>query len=53
VVCEPLGEDPIYAQVDGEPLGRLPVEFRIMPRALKLLVPGNGLPTGSKAAAKP
>jgi diacylglycerol kinase (ATP) len=53
VVCEPLGEDPIYAQVDGEPLARLPVEFRIMPRALKLLVPGNGLPTGSKAAAKP
>lgn len=38
VVCEPL-ENSIYAQVDGEPLARLPVEFRIIPRALKLLVP--------------
>jgi diacylglycerol kinase (ATP) len=39
LVCEPLDKNPIYAQVDGEPLGRLPVEFRIIPRALKLLVP--------------
>lgn len=39
VVCEPLGTGPVYAQVDGEPLGRLPVEFRIVPRALTLLVP--------------
>jgi len=52
VVCEPLGEDPIYAQVDGEPLARLPVEFRIMPRALKLLVPQNGLSPASSTAAK-
>jgi len=52
VVCEPLGEDPIYAQVDGEPLARLPVEFKIVPRALKLLVPRNGHSSTSKAAAK-
>jgi diacylglycerol kinase family enzyme len=39
LVCEPLDGDPIYAQVDGEPLARLPVEFKIIPRALKLLVP--------------
>lgn len=39
IVCEPLNENPVYAQVDGEPLARLPVEFRIVPRALKLLVP--------------
>ena len=40
LVCEPLNEDePVYAQVDGEPLSRLPVEFKIVPRALKLLVP--------------
>jgi diacylglycerol kinase (ATP) len=39
LVCEPLDENPIYAQVDGEPLARLPVEFKIIPRALKLLVP--------------
>ena len=41
VVCEPLDSNPIYAQIDGEPLARLPVEFRIIPRALKLLVPTN------------
>jgi diacylglycerol kinase (ATP) len=39
LVCEPLDENPVYAQVDGEPLARLPVEFKIVPRALKLLVP--------------
>jgi len=39
VVCEPLDANPVYAQVDGEALARLPVEFRIIPRALKLLVP--------------
>ena len=41
VLCEPLDSNPIYAQIDGEPLARLPVEFRIVPRALKLLVPRN------------
>lgn len=49
VLCEPLGKDPIYAQVDGEPLARLPVEFKIIPRALKLLVPRNGHVPGAKA----
>jgi len=39
IVCEPLDDNPVYAQVDGEPLARLPVEFKIVPRALKLLVP--------------
>jgi diacylglycerol kinase (ATP) len=42
VVCEPLDSKPVYAQIDGEPLARLPVEFKIIPRALKLLVPRNG-----------
>ncbi len=41
VICEPLTKDPLYAQVDGEPLACLPVEFKIVPRALKLLVPNN------------
>ena len=40
LVCEPIDAAPIYAQVDGEPLARLPVEFRIVPQALRLLVPG-------------
>jgi len=39
IVCEPLDKCPVYAQIDGEPLARLPVEFTIVPRALKLLVP--------------
>ena len=43
VVCEPLDKNPVYAQIDGEPLARLPVEFKIVPRALKLLVPENGI----------
>jgi diacylglycerol kinase family enzyme len=41
VTCEPLDANPVYAQVDGEPLARLPIEFKIVPRALKLLVPTN------------
>jgi YegS/Rv2252/BmrU family lipid kinase len=49
VVCEPLNTEPVYAQVDGEPLARLPVEFKIVPRALKLLVPRNGLAPKSQA----
>jgi diacylglycerol kinase (ATP) len=49
LVCEPIDSAPIYAQVDGEPLARLPVEFRIVPRALRLLVPG---PAQSTAATK-
>ena len=45
VVCEPLDSNPVYAQIDGEPLARLPVEFKIVPRALKLLVPQAGTPS--------
>jgi diacylglycerol kinase (ATP) len=41
LVCEPLDSNPVYAQIDGEPLARLPVEFKIVPHALKLLVPQN------------
>ncbi|PYU04710.1 MAG: hypothetical protein DMG34_09885 [Acidobacteria bacterium] len=49
LVSEPTNEAPIYAQIDGEPLARLPVEFRIVPRALRLLVPGPAqLPSGAK-----
>ena len=39
LLCEPLDAHPVYAQIDGEPLARLPLEFRIVPRALKLLIP--------------
>jgi len=40
LVCEPVDAEPVYAQVDGEPLARIPIEFRIVPNALRLLVPG-------------
>lgn len=52
VLCEALDQEPIYAQVDGEPLARLPVEFRIVPRALKLLVPASGPTAKPKATTK-
>lgn len=48
LVCEPLDGHPVYAQVDGEALTRLPIEFSIVPKALRLLVPrdtGNGSAT--------
>lgn len=37
--CEPLDDRPIYAQIDGEVAGRLPIEFGIEPNALTLVVP--------------
>jgi diacylglycerol kinase (ATP) len=50
IVCEQLGTNPVYAQVDGEPLTRLPVEFKIVPRALKLLVPRSLTPNLAKSS---
>ena len=50
LVCEPLDGKPVYAQIDGEPLARLPVEFKIVPRALRLLVPH---PNGTAKAVVP
>jgi diacylglycerol kinase family enzyme len=51
LVCEPLHGKPVHAQVDGEPLGRLPVEFKIVPGALKLLVPEVAGMNGRSSAA--
>jgi len=51
LVCEALDANPVYAQVDGEPLTRLPVEFSIVPRALELVVPRDGKAAGQRAAA--
>jgi diacylglycerol kinase (ATP) len=52
IVCEQMGENPVYAQVDGEALARLPVEFKIVPRALKLVVPPSGKNTPAHEPAK-
>jgi len=31
----------VYAQVDGEPIGPLPLAFRIVPDALSLVTPAT------------
>lgn len=37
--CEAINDPRIYAQVDGETVGRLPVVFEIVPDALTIVVP--------------
>jgi len=37
--CVPIDSSPVLIQVDGEPAGRLPAEFRIVPDALTLAMP--------------
>ncbi len=39
VICEPLDQEPVLVQIDGESAGQLPAEFRIVPDALTLAVP--------------
>jgi diacylglycerol kinase (ATP) len=51
LVCQPLDENPVHAQVDGEPLGRLPVRFTIVPAALKVLVPEVTMTVPARRAA--
>ena len=38
-ICEAAGSEPVYAQVDGEPIGPAPISFRIVPNALSLVTP--------------
>jgi len=40
VICESATIEPVYAQVDGEPVGPLPMAFRIVPDALSIVTPG-------------
>jgi len=40
-ICEPAGSGPVFAQVDGEPVGELPIAFRIVPDALSILTPAT------------
>ena len=37
--CEPLDGETVWVQVDGEPAGALPADFRIIPDALTVAVP--------------
>ena len=41
VICESANGSKIYAQVDGEPIGSLPLKFRIVPDALSLVTPAT------------
>jgi diacylglycerol kinase (ATP) len=38
-ICHAAGNEPVYAQVDGEPIGPAPISFRIVPDALSLVIP--------------
>jgi diacylglycerol kinase (ATP) len=38
-IAEAAGNDPVYAQVDGEPVGKLPIQFKIVPDALSIIAP--------------
>jgi diacylglycerol kinase (ATP) len=44
VLCESVSGAPLYAQVDGEPIGPLPLTFRIVPDALSLVTPADRQP---------
>jgi diacylglycerol kinase family enzyme len=41
ISCEPIDGQEVQAQVDGEPIGPLPREFRIVPDALSLVTPAG------------
>jgi YegS/Rv2252/BmrU family lipid kinase len=41
VLCHADPGTKVYVEIDGEPAGRLPVEFRIVPDALTLVMPEN------------
>ena len=41
VICESADGEPVYAQVDGEPVGPLPMAFRIVPDALSIVTPAT------------
>jgi YegS/Rv2252/BmrU family lipid kinase len=41
VVCEPASEKTVFAQVDGEPIGQLPLSFRVVPDALSIVTPAS------------
>ncbi len=46
LTCTSLTGAAIHAQVDGEPVGTLPLHFRIVPNALTLLVPFTSSSSG-------
>ncbi|MGB6431475.1 MAG: diacylglycerol kinase family protein [Candidatus Acidiferrales bacterium] len=51
VTCTPLPGGTLYAQLDGEPVGALPLRFRIVPDALTLMVPSSAAKASDAAQA--
>ena len=47
VRCEPIDAEPVWVQVDGEPAGRLPADFRIVSDALTFAMPEKSPPKSS------
>ena len=50
-VCEAAGNEPVFAQVDGEPIGPAPISFRVVPDALSLLTPAPARTLAARLAA--
>ena len=48
VEVQPLGKVPVLLELDGEQVGRLPVRYEIVPRALRLLLPRLNANDGRK-----
>jgi len=44
VVLEPLSSEPVWIELDGEPVGRLPARFDVLPKAITLF--GATAPAG-------
>ncbi|HKV03693.1 MAG TPA: diacylglycerol kinase family protein [Candidatus Acidoferrales bacterium] len=40
-ICESANGEAVYAQVDGEPAGPIPIAFRIVPDALSIVTPAS------------
>ncbi len=51
VVAEPLGSERVLIDLDGEQPGRLPVRYRIVPAALKVLAPWTRAEAGAPGGA--
>jgi diacylglycerol kinase (ATP) len=41
VICEPASSNDVFAQLDGEPIGKLPLAFRVVPNALSIVTPAS------------
>ncbi len=40
VELTPASDDPVPLQIDGDPAGYIPAQFRVAPKALRMVVPG-------------